>query len=211
MKRRLGAAWTQAASGFAARSARERALALIVALTLAVVIGDRLFLHPLQARIAALQQRLAALTQPASAATTVDGALALRREQLAQQLRQADAALLLVRRQLVAPREMKQTLDRLIVGLPGLRLIHLRNLAPVAMQDPAAAKPGGSEGQVYRHGFEVSLQGSYADLLQYLTRIEASDQHIYWKRVELDASSYPAVKLVLTIYTVSEDPTWLVL
>jgi len=212
MNKTVLAQWNKAKLAFDARAPRERALALVVAAALAVVLGDTFFLHPAQARIRGLQLREESLAKPvgAEAIARANEAVNQRRKQLNAQLHQVDSAMSAMRKEMVAPGEMKRMLDELIAGLPGLRLVHLRNLPPVVLQNPIGAGEG-AEGQIYRHGFEVTLQGSYADLVQYLSRLEASPRHILWKRVELDASGYPAVKLVLTLYTLSQDATWLVL
>jgi len=212
MKKKVLAQWNKAKLSFESRAPRERALALVVAAALAIVAGDTFFLHPAQARIRGLQLREESLAKPAGAdaIARANAAVDQRRKQLNAQLLQVDSAMSAMRKEMVAPGDMKRMLDELIAGLPGLRLVHLRNLPPVVLQNPTGAAES-SEGRIYRHGFEVTLQGSYADLVQYLSRLEASPRHILWKRVELDASGYPAVKLVLTLYTLSQDATWLVL
>lgn len=212
MRKRLEATWLSAKATFDARAPRERALALVVAVATAIVAGDTFFLHPAQARIRSLQLREESLARPAGAdaIARANAALDQRRRQLTAQLKQVDTALVDMRRDMVAPGDMKRMLDELIVGLPGLRLVHLRNLAPEVVQNGPGDAPV-ADGQIYRHGFEVTLEGSYADLTQYMTRLESSKRHILWKRAELDASGYPAVQLVLTLYTLSQDATWLVL
>ena len=212
MNKTVLAQWNKAKLSFESRAPRERALALVVAAALAIVAGDTFFLHPAQARIRGLQLREESLAKPAGAdaIARANAAVDQRRKQLNAQLLQVDSAMSAMRKEMVAPGDMKRMLDELIAGLPGLRLVHLRNLPPVVLQNPTGAAES-SEGRIYRHGFEVTLQGSYADLVQYLSRLEASPRHILWKRVELDASGYPAVKLVLTLYTLSQDATWLVL
>jgi len=160
-----------------------------------------------------MQMREQSIANPAGsdAAVRASEAVVQRRKQLDVQLKQVDTALLAMRKDMVAPGEMKRMLDELIAGLPGLKLVHLRNIAPVSLDQGTGNPVQSPVGQVYRHGFEVTLQGSYPDLVQYLARLEASPRHILWKRVELDATGYPAVKLVLTLYTLSQDATWLVL
>ncbi len=75
--------------------------------------------------------------------------------------------------------------------------------APVAVQTPA--------GMVYRHGVEVTISGSYLDLMAYLNALEALPWHMFWGRVELDAEQYPKVNLTLRLYTLSLDAAWLAL
>jgi MSHA biogenesis protein MshJ len=210
--------WMPAGTRFAKRSARERGLALAIAMALAVVFGDHALLRPMQARLAALQSREQALVAPdpaVAAARQAEQSVAQRRRELTQELAQVDTQLDELTAQLVPAQEMKPLLDRLIAGLPGLRLIGLRNLPPEPVRPAAAAAAPGraepAEGQVYRHGFEVTVEGGYAELVEYLERLEAMPQRVYWKRADLDASHYPKERLVFEIYTLSREPTWLIL
>jgi MSHA biogenesis protein MshJ len=74
-----------------------------------------------------------------------------------------------------------------------------------------APKPGG---QIYRHGVEVTVSGSYLDLLAYLRDLEKLPHQLYWGRMELAAA--PAAKggttvtMKLSVHTLSLDLAWLV-
>jgi MSHA biogenesis protein MshJ len=206
--------WIPAGARFAKRSGRERAIVLAAAIAAAVVVGDQLLLHPHQAQVSALQMREQTLLAPDPGQAAVERAqqsLAQHRRQVAQDLMRVDAALAELTAQMVPAAEMRHLLDSLIAGLPGLRLVQLRNLAPQPVRPGAAGASEPIDGQVYRHGFELTVEGGYADLLQYLERLESAPQRIYWKRAELDASAYPTERLVVEIYTLSREPAWLVL
>ena len=82
--------------------------------------------------------------------------------------------------------------------------------------DPAKDKPaeGGAapapaEG-IYQHGIEITLAGSYNDLLNYLVELERTPQRVMWNRVELTVDKHPRNKMVLRVYTLSLDKNWLV-
>jgi MSHA biogenesis protein MshJ len=66
---------------------------------------------------------------------------------------------------------------------------------------PGTQLEGGS--QFYRHGVEMTLAGSYLDLLQYLTRLEALPVKLLWGSAELQVDQYPTVRLRLQVYTLS--------
>jgi MSHA biogenesis protein MshJ len=57
---------------------------------------------------------------------------------------------------------------------------------------------------------ELTLQGSYLDLLDYLTRLEQMPVQMFWANASMDASDYPRVRLTLVLYTLSLDKDWLV-
>ena len=74
-------------------------------------------------------------------------------------------------------------------------------------QKPAAPAGGG---QIYRHGVEITVSGSYLDLLAYLKDLEKLPSQLYWGRLELSALAYPQVTLKLSVYTLSLNLAWLV-
>jgi len=206
--------WIPAGQRFAKRSGRERAIVLAAAIAAAVVIGDQALVHPLQAQLSALQMREQTLAEPdpgAAAVQRAEESLNQHRRQVAQDLTRVDTALADLTAQMVPAAQMRHMFDSLIGGLPGLRLVQLRNLSPQPLRPAPAGQAELVDGQVYRHGFEVTVEGSYADLLQYLERLESVPQRIFWKHVQLDASTYPTERMVIEIYTLSREPAWLVL
>jgi MSHA biogenesis protein MshJ len=50
---------------------------------------------------------------------------------------------------------------------------------------------------------EVTLKGSYFDLVQYLADLEKLPSPLLWGRVELQVEQYPEVKLTLVVHTLS--------
>jgi len=206
--------WAAANARFAGRKPRERTLALAIALALVLVLGDRLLLRPVQARyatLAAREQMLRAPDPALAAAQRAVEAQAQERQRLGEDLAQVDRDLAELTARIVPAQQMKPLLDRVIAGLPGLRLVELRNLPAQPVRPAPAGSTAPVEGQVYRHGFEVTVEGSYAELVLYLERLEGLPQQLYWRRAELDASHYPKERLVFEIYTLSREPTWLIL
>ncbi|MES2356393.1 MAG: type II secretion system protein GspM [Pseudomonadota bacterium] len=65
------------------------------------------------------------------------------------------------------------------------------------------------EGPLYKHGVEITVVGSYADLLAYLVELEKMPQRVLWNSVKLSVEDYPRARLTLTVYTLSLDKTWL--
>ena len=66
---------------------------------------------------------------------------------------------------------------------------------------PGAAVEAG--GQLYRHGVEMSLRGSYFELVQYLAELEKLPAGLLWGPAELQVEKYPEVKLTLQVHTLS--------
>ena len=66
---------------------------------------------------------------------------------------------------------------------------------------PGAPVQGG--GDLYRHGLEMTLRGSYIDLTQYLTDMEKMPARLLWGPVELQVEKYPEVRMTLQVHTLS--------
>jgi MSHA biogenesis protein MshJ len=88
-----------------------------------------------------------------------------------------------------------------------LTLVDLRTLpvAPIAPQTVSGAPAG-----MFRHGLELTVRGTYAELYEYLRLLEELPSQLYWARAELTVSEHPLLTLKLTIHTISFDRAWLV-
>jgi MSHA biogenesis protein MshJ len=69
---------------------------------------------------------------------------------------------------------------------------------------PVVAGPG-----LWRHGIEITLEGSYADLSAYVQNLEALPQRILRGGMNLQVQAHPKATLTLTLYTLSLDHSWL--
>ena len=85
---------------------------------------------------------------------------------------------------------------------------------------PSAGAGAGASGQsaganaapsagIFKHGVELVLQGSYAELSAYLERIERSPAQMFWARAVLDAEAYPHLTLTVSIFTIGLEAAWL--
>jgi MSHA biogenesis protein MshJ len=72
-----------------------------------------------------------------------------------------------------------------------------------------AARIDSAEKQIYKHGVKITVRGSYADLLQYLTALEKLPTQMFWGVAKMDVVKHPTVELTLTLYTLSLEKTWL--
>jgi MSHA biogenesis protein MshJ len=69
------------------------------------------------------------------------------------------------------------------------------------------ATPVESGDELFRHGVEMTVKGSYFDLLQYLADLEKLPAGFLWGPAELLVEQYPEVKLTVQVYTVSPQRT----
>ena len=77
-----------------------------------------------------------------------------------------------------------------------------------AAQAANATEPKPS-GVLYRHGVELTVEGSYAEVLAYLRAIEAMPQRVLWGGMQLRVEQHPKVIVSLQLFTLSQDRTWL--
>jgi MSHA biogenesis protein MshJ len=221
--------WGRLNARYTALSRRERLLVALAAILGPLMIGNALLVSPQQARVKGLENGLA--TQSASATqlqaevgnlqqqlnTDPDAgrkaelaSLNGERERLDEQLRQFGTVL-------VRPEEMNTLLERLLARNAGLRLVSLKTLAPQSvLQQGESAKVG--EGKptersfdLYRHGVEIRLEGSYGQLQSYLAQLEKSQQRLLWGALSYRVIEHPKAELTLTVFTLSPDKTWLAL
>ena len=162
-----------------------------------------------------IQAQIDALVRPA-----VQDPNDLNRERLKslrQQLAQFDRQFEEQQKQFVAPDKMVAMLENMIGKNGKLQLISLRNLpgAGVSPGDGAQTGTAGGSGQaggareIFRHTVELSVKGSYFDLLDYLAALERMPQRVLWDGIELSVAQYPQSVLKLTIYTLSPEKSWL--
>lgn len=155
-----------------------------------------------------------------------------------QRLKDADASLRAHEDSLVGADRMLDLLDKLLARHGEVRVRGLRSLGRSDLLNPAAAPaaattwtaaptapttwtaaPAAAAASaaaatapvvgLYRHGVELVLEGSYADLLGYLKAMEALPQRVLWGGAGLQVEQHPRCVLTLRVYTLSRDPNWL--
>jgi MSHA biogenesis protein MshJ len=77
-----------------------------------------------------------------------------------------------------------------------------------AAEDPPA-KPAPKRELLFRHGVEVTVRGSYLDMVDYRSALEGLPTQLFWGKAQLEVEEYPSVRLTLTLYTLSLDEKWM--
>ncbi|MBI2296628.1 MAG: type II secretion system protein M [Betaproteobacteria bacterium] len=224
--------WQKLAARFDALAQRERLLVLIAAVVGTILVFDTLALEPLAVRKKRLTQQLAEARQSLKTAETlvkaqkaVSDPAAVRRsyrDALRKRLADIDRNMQGLQRGLVPPERMAKLLEEMLVRGRGLQLVSLQTLAVQRFDAPGAAPapradekgartaPRGPERSVYQHGYELVLQGTYADLHDYLTRLEQMPWQMFWGRISVNTEQYPRLRVTLTVRTVSLNRAWLI-
>jgi MSHA biogenesis protein MshJ len=208
-----------------ALSLRERAMIFAAVAFLLVSLIDYLLLNPLlmqqkkiseqivqqQEKMKEIQSQLAGLLEAKQADTSSPKRERIR--MLRQQISNGSAYLKEKQDKLVPPEKMAALLERVLNKNERLQLVALNTL-PVTLfiepsADTAAAQMAGKELQMYQHGVQITVRGSYSDLIQYLTALEHLPTQMFWGLAKMNVVEHPVVELTLTLYTLSLDKTWL--
>lgn len=82
--------------------------------------------------------------------------------------------------------------------------------APGLARDGTAAAVVATPAQLlYRHGVEITVEGSYLDMVSYMSALEAMPTQLFWGKAVLEVPQYPRARLTLTLYTLSLDQKWM--
>lgn len=207
-----------------AMSLRERTIVFLAVALLLVMLLQNWLLDPVLSRqkqlstqivqqqdqMKLIQIQIQALIQPKKQDQD-----ALNRDKVASlraQLAQLDRQIEVMQKRFVAPGKVAAMLENMLRNNRQLQLVSLRNLPSSSMTQPGAAPAGNAAGgrhDIFRHAVELSVRGSYFDLLAYLAALERMQEQVFWGGIELTVAEYPQSVLKLTIYTLSLEKSWL--
>lgn len=226
----LSTQWKQLGARFDAYSQRERALLAAALILGTLLLGNSLLVDPNFAR-AKIAQRLG--EQQAMEATSLESQITVTKAQLQvdpdagrkAEVARLKAVLATVENNLkalegglVPPEQMNSLLEQLLASNTRLRLVSLKSLAPINLAaagktEEAAKLPlpaaQAKELGLYKHGVEIRLEGSYADLYAWMSQLESTQRKLLWGDVRFTVVEHPRSVLSLTVYTLSTDKAWL--
>jgi MSHA biogenesis protein MshJ len=221
--------WRKLAVRFDALLVRERVLVLVGVVVGTALLFDTLVLQPLEARKKRLERQIVEARHNIKLAevvlsaqepiTDADAVKRAYRDALRKQLAEMDQNMQGLQRGLVPPERMGKLLEEMLSRSRGLQLVTLRTLPVRRLEAPEAAgagkpaaKPGikDSERTVFQHGFEITMQGSYAEVHAYLAELEKLPWRMFWGRISVDAEQHPRLRVTLTVLTLSLNKAWLI-
>lgn len=230
--------WIKFAGWIDAMSLRERVLVFLMAAAVLIALINSLLIDPLRAKqadlvkqmrqdedkVTAIHAQVQTLVQARSG--DADVARRARLDTLRQEIAKSDEVLRTMQKGLVQPDRMVGLLEDILRYEGQLQLVSMKTLPVSDILDGSESKSkpmSASAGEkqevnpvvmpssplVYKHGVELVVKGSYADLTQYLTRLEGLPWQMFWGKAELKVEEYPKAALTLTLFTLSLDKTWL--
>ena len=224
--------WRKLAERFSALKSRERALVLVGVIVGTALVFDAIAIRPKEARLKTLERQITETRQKHKLAEAlmqkkevVGDSHAVKRsyrDALRVRLAEIDKNMAGLQQGMVSPERMARLLEDMLASTRGLQLISLRALTPRPFEPggaapapqagdktvkPASKKP---ERTVFQHGFELTLQGSYLDLHDYLAQLEKLPWQMFWSRISVQTEEYPRLRVTITVQTLSLTKAWLV-
>lgn len=218
------------------KTLRERVIILLVAIVLVYGLCDLFFLGGLLDKNAqqdrqlnsVLESNIDAESELQELMATLSGdAQADKREQkqLQEKLDSVDKELASAATGFIPATLMPQVLEEILNNSDKLTLIKLENKAVELVTGKAdnnkdasseekqaellAAKSTQDNNQLFRHGVEMQLQGSYLSTLEYLQRLEQLQWRFQWDALTFVVEEYPTGTVTLEVYTYSTERDWL--
>ena len=197
---------TQARAAWTACKPRERAALLVALAVLAGSAVDLTLLGPGQAERAALRAELIKqeATRTERQATLDQRRAVVKRLQaeeanLRKRIEEADIEVQALRSSVTPGPQMLKRLRQYSNTDARLKLVALtvEPAEPVSAGTPA----------LYRLPVVVTLDGDYAALAGYLRKLESAGG-LRWRSLELQAQSWPTLRLKLKVFTLGEQPSW---
>jgi MSHA biogenesis protein MshJ len=191
-------------------SLRQRAMLFATISLVVIALAHTLLIEPVLAR----QKRLIdAVNRDQSQISAVRGQIesVLKEQELGRKdpavaallelearVAQAEKTVTERKRGFIAPTRLPVLLRSLLGPGQTLRLEALRVVPGIAVEGQAG---------FYHHGVELTLMGSYFELVQYLAQLEKLPARLVWGRTELQVEQYPQVRLTVQVGTISSQPT----
>jgi MSHA biogenesis protein MshJ len=228
--------WEKFALRIDALSLRERVIVFAAAVMILILLVNSFLLDPQYVRQTALSQQIRQQqSQIADIQNQIQQTVKAREldpdqperarlRLLNEEAGRMNAALTDLQKRLVPPNRMADLLEDvlkrnnklLLVSLKTLPVTSLNDIAQDAKTDKGASTQAAPTAEelsgvrtVYKHTVELTVQGSYMDMLAYMRELEALPWELFWGSAQLKVDEYPKATLTLTLFTLSLDKKWL--
>lgn len=197
---------------YEALSLRERGFVMIAVLGSLIALWDSLLMQPLRIEQVNLEAQLANASEfggkPQSADTSDPRQQSIARAtELQTQLQSLDSQLATTASGFVPSQRMIEVLHDVLNSQGRLELVSIRNLPvrPLIAAPDEASPPR----PPFVHSIEIIIDGQYADILDYLSALEALPWKFRWNALDLSTRGYPRNRVRIELSTLSLDSTWL--
>ena len=201
------------------RILRERVLIFLTLLALiflvwnflvqASVDKERKALEAEAARLNAEQQTLVGKMSALTAALATDPAIVKTNEinKLNASVKAVESQLAGLSQGLVGAEQLPKILEDVLLRTSRVKLLQVRTLSATEIELGAAKSNGNVSGGtgVFKHGVLIRVSGSYAQLIQLMTDIEALQWKFYWESLNYTVRQYPNAEIDIRVFTLSSE------
>lgn len=206
------------------RVLRERVLIFLTLLALifllwnflvqAKFVRERNALQAEAAKVATEQQTLQTQMNTLAMAMASDPAIAKTNiiEKLNTDIASVEERLSGLSQGLISAEQLPKVLEEVLLRTSSVRLLQVRTLAATELQLVTATPDATGQGNpaaggtgVYKHGVLIRVAGSYSQLIQLMTEIEALQWKFYWESLDYTVKQYPNAEIDIRVFTLSSE------
>jgi MSHA biogenesis protein MshJ len=218
--------WQDYSEKYLAITPREQYMVLLVGLFAIIFIIHTFFIDDNSIKIVKIEKQISKLSSSnrsdKASITLFEEALSkdpneeLNRQisQYKERLEKVDVNLLKLTSDLIDPIQMRHALMKLLKTQKGVSLQSFQVIAakPITMSsktakikddDATPVDPNQKELVLYRHAIKIKLNGSYFQLRDYLTQLEALSWKFFWQEFNYKLKEYPNSELEIEMYSLS--------
>ncbi len=107
---------------------------------------------------------------------------------------------------LIEPDEMFELMQELIFSESKLKLTELKRQQVKPLFEAQETDEG--QPKIYRHSIQMSFEGKYQDVLNYVISLENLEWKLLWDRITLKTTEYPMMRVDIEISTLSDNQHW---
>lgn len=101
--------------------------------------------------------------------------------------------------------QMSIALTKVLSKSPGVKISALKSLPVKVFNSSQETVESEKSSLFYQHTLEITLQGNYNAIYQYLLNVETIKEKFYWNSLDYQVSDYPLAEVTLQIYTLSDQ------
>lgn len=113
---------------------------------------------------------------------------------------------------LISAEQLPKVLEDVLLRTSSVKLLQVRTLAATELQLVTAIPGANNQGEpavggtgVYKHGVLIRVAGSYPQLIQLMTEIEALQWKFYWESLNYTVTQYPNAEIDIRVFTLSSE------
>lgn len=206
------------------RVLRERVLIFLTSLALIFLLWnflvqarfdrERIALQAEATKVASEQQTLQTQMSNLAMAMASDPAIAKTNiiQKLNTDIASVEARLSNLSQGLISAEQLPKVLEEVLLRTSSVKLLQVRTLAATELQLAAPPQGTNTEGKsasggtgVYKHGVLIRVAGSYSQLIQLMTEIEALQWKFYWESLDYTVKQYPNAEIDIRVFTLSSE------